>query len=141
MGRNSGTKLRTVIEEEGFSLIELLVVIVIVAILAAIAIPAFISQRDRAWRAQSDTTLKNAATAMEAAAVENGGDYSDVTVSDLTDDQGLKYVRRITILTIESANQEGFCLSVLHTQSSDTFYWDSGVGSPSTVNCRANYPA
>ena len=126
--------------EEGFSLVEILVVIVIIAILAAIAIPAFISQRDRAWKAQSESTLKNAATAMEAAAVSNGGIYSGITVSDLTEDQGLKYASHVTILTIESANGQGFCLSVLHTQSTDTYFWDSGSGRPSTINCRANYP-
>jgi type IV pilus assembly protein PilA len=128
-----------VTEDDGFSLIEMLIVLVIIAILAAIAIPAFISQRDRAWKSQSESTLKNAATAMEAAAVANGGIYSGITVADLTEDQGLKYASHVTILTIESANQQGFCLSVLHTQSTDTFYWDSGVGAPNTTNCRANY--
>jgi type IV pilus assembly protein PilA len=127
-------------DERGFSLVELLVVIVIIAILAAIAIPAFIAQRDRAWKTQSESTLKNAATAMEAAAVENGGVYGGVTVDDLRDDQGLKYASHVTILTIESANSQGYCLSVLHTQSADTFFWDSAVGRPDTTNCRANYP-
>jgi type IV pilus assembly protein PilA len=137
-GRFVGANVRAN-DEGGFSLIEILVVVVIIAILAAIAIPAFIAQRDRAWKAQSESTLKNAAIAMEAAAVSNGGIYAGITVHELTDDQGLKYASHVTILTIESANQEGFCLSVLHTQSTDTFYWDSGVGAPNTTNCRANY--
>jgi len=56
-------------DEEAFSLVEVLVVVVIISILAAIAIPVFMTQRDKGYDAQSVATLKNAATAMESAAV------------------------------------------------------------------------
>ena len=60
---------RTVSErlrEAGFSLIELLVVVIILGILGAIALPTFMNQREKAWRKAAVSDLRSAAVLMES---------------------------------------------------------------------------
>jgi len=69
--------------EAGFTLIELLVVMLILGILAAIAIPAFFNQREKATDAQAKSAARTAETAMETYATEHGGSYANATPSIL----------------------------------------------------------
>lgn len=62
-------------EQSGFSLVELLVVVIIIGVLAGIAIPAFLSQQQRGWQAQLTSDVRNAILDVEAEFVNNGGEY------------------------------------------------------------------
>src|SRR5919106_6222720 len=121
-------------DEGGFTLIELLVVILIIAILAAIAIPVFLRQREKGWRSQMQSALKNAATAEESYATANNGTYTAV-LADL-DAEGFKKNGDVTLAvpTVPAAGTS-FCLSATHSRlpAAEVWVYKSDVGEPQQV--------
>lgn len=69
-------------DEKGFTLIELLVVILIIGILAAIALPAFLNQREKAQDSTAKSDVRTAQTAMETYYTDNQS-YANVDVAAL----------------------------------------------------------
>ena len=82
--------------EEGFTLIELMVVVLIIAILIAIAIPTFLGARTRAQNRAAQSSLRNALTAAKTAYTDNS-DYSLSTNVQLPGiEPSLQYLDAVT---------------------------------------------
>lgn len=60
-----------IFNKKGFTLIELLIVVAIIGILAAIAIPQFSQYRIRGYNSAAASDIKNIKTALEAYSLEN----------------------------------------------------------------------
>src|ERR1700759_2158611 len=70
-------------KEAGFTLIELLVVMLILGILAAIALPAFFNQKEKAGDAKAKENAHTAQVALETYSTDNNGSYLNATVTKL----------------------------------------------------------
>ena len=117
-------------DDKGFTLIELMVVVLIIAILIAIAIPTFLGLRKRAQDRAAQSNLRNALTAAKAFytdedtytpasgsfnAAEGGLIEPSLTWNDVaTSTQGVVSVRGVTATTVLvatlSASGDLFCL-------------------------------
>jgi type IV pilus assembly protein PilA len=70
-------------DDRGFTLIEMLVVILIIGILAAIAIPAFLNQRSKAYDALAKEMARTGMEAAETYSTDHNSEYKNMSVEAL----------------------------------------------------------
>lgn len=120
-------------EEAGFTLVELLVVMLILGILAAIAIPSFFAQRDKATDAEAKSAVKTAQTAIETYATDNDGSYVGATPAAL---EAIEETLPAVGLTVPSATATTYTVSVDSTRTGvNTFEINRIAGGDTTQTC------
>ncbi|HTD07514.1 MAG TPA: prepilin-type N-terminal cleavage/methylation domain-containing protein [Solirubrobacteraceae bacterium] len=74
---------RSLQADQGFTLVEILVVILIIGILAAIAIPSLLSQKGKAYDANAKEMAHEAQVAAETYSTDHEGEYKNLSVEAL----------------------------------------------------------
>ena len=139
-------------DEGGFTLIELMVVVLIIAILIAIAIPTFLGARERAQDKAAESSLRNGLTAAKTLYTDTE-DYATATPAALmTTEPSLTFVAGATastdpktvsvtstaanLVVMASASKSGRCFWIRdNTQGPGTEFGSTPKGS--AITCKA----
>ena len=143
-------------EEQGFTLIELMVVVLIIAILIAIAIPTFLGARQRAQDRAAQSDLRNGLTA-EKTNYTDAQTYSAVVATMKGIEPSLNWGGKLTVVVgdaVTAGDAQSVCLAeasksgttfeladVAAGPNAGTWYGKAAGGCPANDGSGANLKA
>jgi type IV pilus assembly protein PilA len=121
--------------EKGFTLIELLVVILIIGILAAIALPAFLNQREKAQDSEAKSAVRTAQTALETFYTDNQTYVGATDAALVAIEPALSNAERDLALTVSGQSPTGYVVAATSQGANTVEYTITNTGGTVERTC------